>query len=269
MKRTWFSNIFLAPPDEGGGSGALDLLDAPMLDVEKEEPKEVTNPTKEEPKAPAFDPKAMAAAFADGLKTAGFSAPVAQQAPAMTAEEAKKLLNVWDPSDEFVTKFGNIDTQKAAIAEMRDGIIKQMDTIAQLRMQEMAQQYEGRLEPLQQYVSSQEATARESRFHTTFPDLAKPELQPLINTVIQGLAQSKQLDPSDEKKTFQTIATAVESVIAQAQPGFKLTPGGSTPTGQKPNNSNALSATTSGSGGGGGGKGSADVSGKPKAMQFL
>jgi len=254
---------FFDEGDEGGASPAAALLDTPTLD--KPEGNVEPEP-KLEPKA-AFDYKALAAANAEAFKAAGFApaAPKVEPQKQLTPEEAKKLLNVWEPDDAFLQEFGNLETQKAAIAKMRDNFIRQADTVAQLRMQEMQQQLEVRYAPLQNYVTEQEAVARETRFNTQFPDLAKPELRPLLTSIVQGLAAQGALDPKDETKTFKTIATAVEAVIKQTNPNFKLSPASA---GGKPNNNgNALRATTSGSGGGGGGK--APASDKPLGVRLL
>lgn len=253
---------FFAEPDDNGGGSATDVLNAPSLGGETEPTTTETTPAA----APAFDAAAMASAFAGALKESGYVPPQPQQQKVLTPEEAKKLLNVWEPDDAFVQEFGNLDTQKAAFGKMRDFFIKQADTITQLRMQEFQQQMESRYAPVQQYVTEQQAVSRETRFNTSFPDLAKPELKPLLGSVIQGLAAQGALDPKDEGKTFKTIASAMEKVIQTQNPNFKLSPAGTTPTAKT--NGNALRPTTGGSGGGGGGK-SVDTSGKPRALSLL
>ena len=57
----------------------------------------------------------------------------------MTVQEAKRLLNVWEPTPEWLAKYDNIETRDQAIAEQRDGLIRQADTIMRYRMNEMQQ----------------------------------------------------------------------------------------------------------------------------------
>lgn len=216
-----------------------------------------------------FDPAAMATAFASALKEAGVGPQQHQQEQKqLSPEEAKKLLNVWDPDDAFIQKFGNLDTQKAAIAEMRDFFIKQADTVTQLRMQEFQQQMQQQFAPVQQFVSEQQAAARETKFNGTYPELAKSELTPLRDAVINGLATSGALKGKTDADAFKAIAGAMEAVIKQANPTFKLSAGSIPATKTKTTNGNALKPTTGGSGGGGGGK-AVDTSGKPRALAFL
>lgn len=246
MKLKYKHMMFNTPDnDNAGGGSPLDTLnDAPEIATPEttapvaEAPETTANP----PAVPAFDHDRFAAAIAAGLKQA--APPVQQQAPQLTPEQARKQLNVWEPDDAFIQKFGDLATQKAAIADMRDYFIRQSDTITQLRLQEMQQKFNEQFAPIQQHIQEQAAVARETRFNTQFPTLAKPELRPILSAVIQGLGQQGQLT-GDEKTIFTKIAAAVNAVVPQ------LTPGGSTPAG-KPTG-RGLAPTTSGAGGGGGG----------------
>lgn len=256
----------------------LSALDADLPSLEPEVEPEPTDPTPEvEPETtptapPATDPAALATAFAEGLKQAGFvpQAKAEQTPPPLTPEEAKKLLNVMEIDDKFVEEFDNLDTRKAKLEAFRDGVIRQADTVTQLRLQQFQQQIESRYAPVEQYVSTQEATARETRFNTTYPDLAKPELIPLRDTIINGLASQGALRGKSEKEIFTLIASSAEAVIKQANPAFKLSPAGSSPAGKPTKtNPNAIRPTTGGAGGGGGGKAVVADTGKAKVLQFL
>src|SRR2546430_10997963 len=78
--------------------------------------------------------KEFGGVLGEHLKTITPKEPVA---PPMSKEEAQKLLKVWNPTKEWVTKFDNLETRESALAEMRDGLVIQADTLAQLRMQEL------------------------------------------------------------------------------------------------------------------------------------
>ena len=250
----------------------IDLLDDGPEPVPEPEPTDPTPEPEPEPVAVpvANDPAALATAFAEGLKQAGFVPPAASVKPEekpLTPEDAKKLLNVMEIDDKFLEEFDNLDTRKAKLEAFRDGVIRQADTITQLRLNEFQKVIESRYAPVEQFVSTKEAEAREARFNTQFPDLAKPELVPLRDTIINGLAAQGVLKGKNEKEIFGLIAQSAEAVIKQANPDFKLSPAGSSPAGSKPaskTNPNALRATTSGAGGGGGGS-KTDVSNPSKS----
>lgn len=250
--------FFLEGEDDNTSVLAGQDLDAPVLteDGEKVEPA-IEEEVKEEPTTPpAFDPAALSTAFAEGLVKAGFkpqAEPATIEKP-LTPEEAKKLLNVWEPTSEWQVKYDNLETRADAIREMRDGQIKQADTISQLRMQQMRTELMNEFAPMRQAQAEQEAKQVEQRFDEQYPQLAKPELKGLIGTVIGTLKSSGVLKPRDEAHNFKAVATAVEQIIRVGTPTFKLTPKGSTPSGQTRNNANALRPTTAGAAGGGGGK---------------
>lgn len=253
-------------------ASAMDHLDVPELDLGGDDTTPAGDDTltpEPEPKSNDFDPQKMAAAFAEGLKTAGFvPQPKVDDQPKLSPEEAKKLLNVWEPTKEWQTRYDNLETREKAIQEMRDGVIKQSDTITQYRMQQFEQKMQAQYAPVQQAIAQQQAEAVEKRFDSSYPDLAKPELKPLIGQVIAGLSAKQVFKPGDEAGNFKLVAQAVESVIKVANPNFKLTPKGSTPTGQ-PKNNNALRPTSSGSGGGTGGKQAAPEQSKSKVLSLL
>lgn len=265
MKTKYNPMMFLAE-DDGGGGGGTDVLDPPQLTPEPE-PDPTPDPT---PAPPVFDQAAFASAIAEGIRQ-GTPAPQQRQEKPLTPEEAKKLLNVWEPDDEFARRLMNVETQKAALAEMRDGLIKHADTINQLRLQEQRQQWEQEVAPLRQYVTTQEAAARESRFDAMFKELAAPAIKPIVNATIGALAQQGLLKGKSESDAFKLIATTVEAFAKQTNPNFKLTPSGSSPSGKQQTNGNALRPQSSGSGGGGagGGDGNAGGKGNALALKFL
>lgn len=244
-------------------TAVLDPPDVDLTPTPDPTPDPVPDPTPAP--APSFDPEAMSRAIAEGIK-AGQPAPKAEP---LTPEQAKKLLRVWEPSDEFSQRLMNVETQKAALAEMRDGLLQQFDTIAQMRLREQQEQFNSRLTPIQQHYENLEATARESRFNSAFPDLAKPEMKPIVASIISGLVAQKALVGKSEAEIFKAIGATAEAFLRQANPAFKLTPAGSTPAGQQKQGT-GLKPSTSGSGGGGGGKSNAgDGAPKATALKFL
>lgn len=200
--------------------------------------------------APApFDATAMAKAFGDVLGQ--HFKPVASESTKLTPEQIKAKLNVWEPTKEWLAKYDNLETREAAIAEQRDGMIRQSDTIAQLRMQEMQGALDAKYAPVLAFMQQQEATARETRFDTAFPVLGKPELKPLIGAVAKSMAD-RGMTFNDEKSLFEAVAKEVETVIKVGNPAFTISAVGAAKpksTGRSPNSI----PTTSGGGGGGGG----------------
>lgn len=263
-----YFRIFFEGEDGGGNGGGdtvVDLLDDTTSQVVDPVDPSIVDPpvVKPEPQTLNINPEQFAAA----LKAAGLNqAPAKVEQRQYTAEEAKKLLNVWEPDDAFVQKFGNLETQKSAIAEMRDNFIKQAVTIQQMLLAEQQEKFQAQYAPIQQHIQQQEATAREGRFNTMFPAIAKPEFRPLTTAVIEGLAREGRLQNLDETAAFKLVGSTLEALVKQTNPTFSLS---AAPAAGKQNNSNALRASSSGSGGGGGGGGQAAASSKSKVVALL
>lgn len=274
MKLKELFPIFMEGEGDAGGGGETSLTD--MLGEGGEHATgsetaaggEVTKVEEVKPPVATIDHAALATAFADGLAKSGLvQNQQQQQRKQMTAEEAAKAINRFEIDDNFVKNLDNLETRKASLEQFRDGIMRSLVTVMQMREQEVQTQYSQQLEPIQAYVARREADERWSRFGTNYPDLNKEEMKPLIGAVVQSLGSANRLS-ADEKANFKLIADTVAGVIQTQNPAFKLSPGGSTPP--SANNSNGLKASSSGSGGGGGGKPTAPDAGKgPKVMQYL
>lgn len=255
--------MFFAPPDDGGGVDVeeidadlvpLDGSDDALDDTTETSSATTDNSTTKPAAPPLVDAAALAAQFGQVLSQ-HLPQQKQEQAP-LSPEEAKKLLKVWEPDEKWLTDFDNLESRKAAIAAMRDGVVQQAAVLAQHYVQEMQAQLHPQLQAVQQFQAQQ----REQRFHSAHPALAKPEFTPIVQAVAQNLVQKGQRF-NDEKSLFDAIANGVESVFKAHNPEFKL-------TGQKPA-AGGIPVTTPGSGsaaGGGTGGGGAKV---PKAVSFM
>ena len=171
------------------------------------------------PQAPTVDARQLASEFGNVIGQ-HFKPPPKE----ITVEEAKKILNVWEPTREWLAKYDNLETRDQAIAEQRDGLIRQADTIMQYRMREMHQQMEQRYAPVIQYMQQQEARAGEWRFGQSYPQLQHQGLRPLLFSVAQSLLASG-AQFRNEREMFGAIAKGVESVIKVSNPQFSLEAG--------------------------------------------
>lgn len=233
-------------------NNAVDLLGGD--EQQTTETQETQTTTESQSQSAPFDAAALSAALGPGIADAIKNAlPRQQQEPKqLSPEEIKKQLNVWDPDDTFVQEFGNLETQKAAWAKHRDALIRQADTITQIRLaamrEEMEKMYEEKYGPVLQQFTKQQEREVESRFNTTYPDLAKKEYAPLLTGVAQQLKASGK-KYTKEEEFFTDLAKGAEAVIKTVAPNFTLSQGSKTTTGST---RNAIPVTTGGGGGGGG-----------------
>lgn len=230
-----------------------------------------TEPTSGEPKddepapakeSPSFDPKQLAQELGTVI-TQSFQQNQSQAVkPPITPEEAKKLLKVWEPDDDFLAEFGDLEKQKNAFGKLRDGLIRQADTLMQMRLAEMQDLLASQIQPALTFVEEQRYATRKSAFDKKYPELTDPNLQPVLDAVATKLANQK--FESDEAM-FEALAKGAEATIKQINPSFAL--GGSQQTQTKPRSSGI--AVTSPGGGGAGGGSNPPVSGKSTALSIL
>lgn len=256
MLRKYKEKLFRFVEDDGGasGGGAGESRGGSVFEEEAPSGEGNGNPsTPPPPAAPTFDASAFAKEFGKEIGTV--LSTQQQQRPLvkeLTTEEAKKLLKVWDPDDTWYAKYDNLETRKTAVAEMRDALVIQSDTLAQHRMNEMREGLLKEFQPALTYMEQHQAAQREERFGKKYTDLSKPELRPLLTAVAQELVKSGKTY-QDENLLFEDIAKGVEKVIQVTNPDFKLSAGSS------PANNNhtatGIPITTPGAGGGAGGGG--------------
>ena len=200
-----------------------------------------------EPQAqPGLDEAAIARIGAEIAKN--MPKPKEEPAPPMTPEEAKKVLKVWEPTDEWLQKFGNLETQKAAIAELRDGVIGQAAVLAQTFAAENARRMEEQYKPVQRFVQQLQAEQQDARFARFRPDIVKDEFRPIIKSVAEAVLAKNPTFKSEEEY-FNAVANGVDGVLKSINPEHKPA------VRRQPSNANALPVSTPGTGGGGAGNG--------------
>src|SRR4029077_4983904 len=155
------------------------------------------------PAAPQVNARELAAEFGQVIGQ-HFQPPRKE----LSQEEAKRLLNFWEPTKEWLAKYDNIETREQAIAEQRDGLMKQADTIMRYRMGEMQRAMEERYSPVVAYMQQQGAQGGEHRFAQAFPQLNKVELRPLLFSVAQSMLASGARF-NGEQELFTAIARGV------------------------------------------------------------
>lgn len=259
--------VFRDPEDEGGMSPAAQILadDLPDNDDEPTDTEEAESETPEAaPSVGAFDPAALAAALKGAIEPLVQARNEPKQEPKqLTPEEARKLLNFFEPDDDLVSKFHNVDTTKEALALLRDGFTKQNVTIMRALADELRAELRGEYSPLISAQAAREAQERETRFTGAYPELADPKLKPIIEAVGNQFVQSKTTFKT-ESELFTALAKGVEAVAKQFNPAFKLTGGATAAVKNKTGNPNSLPSAKPGAGKGGGAAPGGD--GKPKNL---
>lgn len=222
------------------------------------------------PSASPFDVNALAGALGPAIAAA--IKPTQQQAP-LTREEAAKLLNQFDVSDDFLAKFDNLDSRKQSLMDFRDGIVRNVWTMIQMAFRERDTKLDERFAPMQNYISTQEETARRSRFNSAYPDFSNPAFEPILLAVSQKLGEGGRTFATEDD-AFKALADGVEAVIKVTNPNFQRSAASAAgkPNVRKPNgNPNALNGNASGAAGAAGAStGGGDTSsGKSRAVSLL
>lgn len=240
-----------------------------------------TNKGTNTPTAPSpapFDSDAFGASLAKHLAPiVSASSKPGEAKSTMTPEAARKLLKVWEPDDAWFQKFGNLDTQRAAVLEMRDAIFQQAATFNLAHANELREKLLDEINtkygPVAERFSAAEARDQQSRFTKAYPALANDALIPHIATVAAQLEASGALAGKTEAQAFEILGKACETAFRAVNPAFSLSGSGSSvsaqPTRKTNGNPNAQPTTSSGGGSAGSGGGGGPVSGKPLAVQIL
>jgi hypothetical protein len=220
----------------------------------------------------AFDPaqfaKDLGASLTESLKPALTPKEPAQK---MTPEEAKKFLNVWEPDDNWYKLYDNLETRADAVKQMRDGLVLQADTLNQLRLQEAISQLRDELAPGLKTVQETAEQQRETRLHTQYPALARPEYQPLINAVTQDFVNQKKTFKT-EGELFKAVANGVEAMMKVGNPEYKLetvTTNGNGNQQTEGRGGRSLPVSTPGGGGGTGRRDGGQKPDKPRGLAIF
>jgi hypothetical protein len=284
-------------PDEGGGEGGggdaiassggeISRGDAAFEPVVKQTTGDKPLPGKKEhaegvpthegtptePSGSGFDASKFAKEFGDTLGTT--LKPILEKATTepevpMTPEEARRILNVWEPDEQWYAQYDNLETRGDAVQAMRDGLVRQADTIAQFRMREMVDALRQEVMPHLTSATQTANQAREERFKVQFPQLKETALQPLIKAVAQDLVDRQQTFQS-EPELFKALAGGVEAVLKVNNPDFKLeTTNGGGQQIQQGRSGRSLPVTTPGGGGGTGRREGGSKPEKPKGMAIF
>jgi len=176
-----------------------------------------------------------------------------------TQDEIDQLLQVYKPSEKLITDLRAEDPKIAvgAIKELVAGVIKQANTMADLRIQQIVGDLrEKELTPLQRYYQEAAAAREEQTFYSKNEDLKPYEL--IVNAVTEKLERSgKTFD--DKQKAFDEIARVSRDAIKSM--GITPKKGASGSAGRTSSSSGSrMSTLSSGSGGrvAGGGSGAED-----------
>jgi hypothetical protein len=136
-----------------------------------------------------------------------------EQTKELSQEEIETLLNVYKPTEKLVDDLAHEDKKirLAAIKELVSGVVKQSNTMADARIQQLiGEMREKEITPLQKYYEEVAARREEETFYAKNDDLKPYEL--IVNAVSAKLeAAGKKFD--DKGKLFDEIARVSREAI--------------------------------------------------------
>lgn len=239
------------PDDTGDVVEQNDALERPMPGTD---PATTTRPgaSTSTPAAPTLDPDAFAKSFGQVIGQTLQQHQQQQQAqlpptPEQLAE-ARRQLNFFDINDDYIKRFGNIETQKQALEEFRDGVVKHILTVFSHLRNEDRQQIDQRFTPLQQMIEERNNTERMSRFQGRFPQFAAPELGPYVETAIEQLAARDAFKGKSEAEAFKLLAEHLAAAAKVTNNAFVLEDRGNAGAPQPSRSNNSIPVTSGGSG---------------------
>lgn len=267
--------FFMEPDDAGGGAGGApasataDPWEHSEGGGEGADNDPVVTPPITTPPAPVatIDPasfKAFGESFGKTFaETQRASAPQLPPTPEQLAE-GRKLLQFMDIDDEFVKRFGNLDTQKQAFEQFRDGITQHIFTVFNhLRgndRTELEKMFNDGLTPVRSMIEERQNSERQQKFTTRFSQFAAPEIAPHIEVAISQLASRDAFKGKSEADSFKLVAEHLAAQAKAYNPNFVLEDAEANGSSPSPSRSgNSLPVTSRGSG--------ASRSGQPATTQ--
>lgn len=257
--------IFFEPDDAAGGgegaapesatydpwAGSSEPDNEPATGGPEPTPAPASSSTPSPSPAPSgFDSAAFGESFAKTFaQVQQQSAPPAPPTPEQIAE-ARRQLNYFDVTDEFLTKFDNLETRKASLEAFRDGIVKHIVTVMNhLRENDRetyTKQFDERLTPLQSLIQERQASERQSRFNERFPQFAG--LGDHVNAAITHLSAKRAFEGKDEAASFKVLAEFLAGQAKSFNPNFVLEDRANGASASSSRSSNSLPVTGGGSG---------------------
>lgn len=223
--------VFGDPPS-GGGGGAPDGGEGGGGDGGGEPDGEPAGGGDGSP--PAATPQLTPDAIAEAMKKVGIGAPApAAQPPVQyTQEDFDKAFQVFQPSAELLTALAaGGEAGVKALAQLRDGLVRQAVTMASYIVQDQIEKYEAKFrpqfEPVAKYVTEKQVKELYDEFYTT-----NKELKP-YDSIVQAAVQQLKGEGANFKTKEEGFKAAAErtKAILKAS-GISLeagAPGGGSP----------------------------------------
>lgn len=231
--------------DTGGGtSSGANTQSAPAPATQQQTTQTQAPP----PSAPAAAPTAEQ--IAEQVASRLAPPQQGQQPKQYTREELDQMFNVYQPQADLITAIREGDEAGAiqAIATLRDGLIKQANTLAQYQMTILRDELLQQVAPALQSVAMQHARQQEEAFYTANPDLN--QRRELVKTVYAAMRNegTRFSTPQEASKALADRVRALAGLTTPTQP-----PGGSLPASSQQQQPQGQGARPAALGGGGSG----------------
>jgi len=147
----------------------------------------------------------------------------AEKAPELTPAEIAKLTNEWQPDDKFLDQlFGDEEgitreQQVAALAQMRDGMMRQSMTLASYYIQQQLAPLQQQLQQFQQVNAETTGAEKEQQFFAKYPALN--DFKEITVTVAKAIDKTKF---TSEDQLLAAIAKETAQMIKKLKPDFAL-----------------------------------------------
>jgi hypothetical protein len=210
-------NILLSPEGEGGGGeSAEDASKLEKLAGEEEEHGEEGTEAPEEKEEvkpqPSLTKDDVTQILASVIPAAMERAKPAEQERQYTKEEIDKMLNVWNPDVGFLKKMGIAEPTAenlAALTELRDGLIRQANTMTDARLRQYVKEQLTEFEDVRQYVSERRAAEVLDNFYGKNPDLK--DYEEIVDAVSSRLEKNGLKGTQDQ--VFTEVAKGAREVL--------------------------------------------------------
>lgn len=186
----------------------------------------------------------------------GQPAPAAPAQKQWTETEFNQMFSVYDAPTELLAKLADPEHGPAAFRQLRDGLLKQFNTMSSYQMRQMEERLMGHMKPLQTHAQQQQEAEMKAEFFGKHADLKAHE--PLLIAIRDQLQMQVN---SGAHPPFKTKEEVFEAINSRAREVLKtMVPQNGAPQGartQAARTTNRMSTVSTGGQGGSGGGGTA------------
>lgn len=162
------------------------------------------------PQLMKLDPETIAA-----LRQQVAPATPTKEAPKLTPQQLKEMLNPVEVTDEVIANMGHEDpaVRRETLQNFANATVKNAVSIARIMIQQARKEVEAAINPISETMEQQRSEQVRNSFYTEHPHLTK--FDKLVKQAALEVGQDPSMSNADRKATFKAIADRVSATLKE------------------------------------------------------